>query len=63
MVLEYFFLYEPQRKKSKGGIDNASRKIGLDVMMQLCQRVLAGKGMPKDCITSVIMPIYKKKKM
>ena len=27
---------------------NASEKVGIDVMMKLCQRVLDGKGMPKD---------------
>ena len=29
-------------------IINASEKIGIDVMMKLCQRVLDGKGVPKD---------------
>ena len=27
---------------------NASGKVGIDVMMKLCQRVLDEKGMPKD---------------
>ena len=27
---------------------NAGEKVGIDVMMKLCQRALDGKGMPKD---------------
>ena len=42
-------------------IINASGKLGIDVMMKLCQRVRDEKGMPKDWKTSVIMPIYKRK--
>ena len=41
---------------------NASGKVGIDVMMKLCQRVLDGKGMPEDWKTSVIMSIYKRKR-
>ena len=38
----------------------ASGKIGVKVMMELCQRVLDGRGMP-DWKTSVIVPIFKGK--
>ena len=40
---------------------NTSEKVGIDVMMKLCQRLLDGKEMPKDWKTSVIVPIYKGK--
>ena len=40
---------------------NANGKVGIDVMMKLCQRVLDGKGMLEDWKTSFIMPIYKGK--
>ena len=40
---------------------NASGKVGINVMMKLCQRVLDGKGMLKDWKTSVMVPIYKGK--
>ena len=40
---------------------NASGKVGIDVMIKLCQRVLDGKEMPEDWKTSVIVPIYKGK--
>ena len=36
---------------------NASRKVGIDVMIKICQRVLDGKGMSEDWKTSVMMPI------
>ena len=39
----------------------ASGKVGIDVLMKLCQRVLEGKGMPEDWKTSVMVPIYKGK--
>ena len=39
----------------------ASGKVGIDVMMKLCQRVLDEKGMPEGWKTSVMVPIYKKK--
>ena len=42
-------------------IINASGKVGIDVMMKLCQRVLDGKAMLKDWKTSVMVPIYKEK--
>ena len=37
---------------------NASGKVGIDVMMKLCQRALDRKGMLKDWKTSVMVPIY-----
>ena len=40
---------------------NASGKVGIDVMMKLCQRVLDKKEMLEDRKTSVIVPIYKEK--
>ena len=42
-------------------IINANGKVGIDVMMKLCQSVLDGKGMPEDWKTSVMVPIYKGK--
>ena len=36
-------------------------KVGIDVMMKVCPRVLDGKGMPEDWKTSVMVPIYKRK--
>ena len=39
----------------------ASGKVGIDVMMKLCQRVMDGEGMPDEWKTSVIVPIYKGK--
>ena len=39
----------------------ASGEIGVKVMMELCQRVLDGRGMPDECETSVIVPIFKGK--
>ena len=36
-------------------------KIGVKVMMELCQRVLDGRGMPDEWKTSVIVPIFKGK--
>jgi len=41
----------------------ASGKIGEDVMMQICQRVLDGNGIPDEWKTSVVVPIFKGKKM
>ena len=40
---------------------NVSGKVGIDVMMKLCQRVLDGKGMLEDWKISVIVPICKGK--
>ena len=34
-------------------------KIGVKVMMELCQHVLDGRGMPDEWKTSVIVPIFK----
>ena len=39
----------------------ASGKIGVKVMMELCQRVLDGRGMPDEWKTSVIVAIFKGK--
>ena len=39
----------------------ASGEIGVKVMMELCQRVLDGRGMPDEWKTSVIVPIFKQK--
>ena len=36
----------------------ASGKIGVKVMLELCQRVLDGKGMPDEWKTIVIVPIF-----
>ena len=36
----------------------ASGEIGVKVMMELCQRVLDGRGMPDEWKTSVIVPIW-----
>ena len=39
----------------------ASGEIGVKVMIELCQRVLDGRGMPDEWKTSVIVPIFKEK--
>ena len=39
----------------------ASGEIGVKVMLELCQRVLDGRGMPDEWKTSVIVPIFKGK--
>ena len=39
----------------------ASGKIEVKVMMELCQHVLGGRGMPDEWKTSVIKPIFKGK--
>ena len=39
----------------------ASGKIAVKVMMELCQRVFNGRGMPDEWKTSVIVPIFKGK--
>ena len=39
----------------------ASGEIGVKVMVELCQRLLDGKGMPDEWKTSVIVPIFKGK--
>ena len=40
---------------------SASGKIGVSVMVELCQRVFDGKGMPDQWQTSVLVPIFKGK--
>jgi len=35
----------------------ASRQTGIRVLMELCQRVLDGKGMSDEWKTSVVVPI------
>ena len=39
----------------------ASGEIRVKVMMELCQRVLDGRGMPDEWKTSAIVPIFKGK--
>ena len=39
----------------------ASGEIGVKVIMELCQRVLDGRGMPDEWKTSVIAPLFKGK--
>jgi len=39
----------------------ASSKIGEDVMMQLCQRVLNGNEIPHEWKTSIVLPIFREK--
>ena len=38
-----------------------SGEIGIDVMVELCQSVLDGRGMPNDWALSVVVPIFKGK--
>ena len=40
---------------------SASVEVGVSVMLELCQRVLDGKGMPDKWKTSVLVPIFKGK--
>ena len=42
-------------------IIHAIRKVEIDVMIELCQRVLDVKGILENWKTSVMMPIYKEK--
>ena len=37
-------------------------KIVVEVITELCQQVLNGKGIPDEWKTSVVIPIYKEKK-
>ena len=37
----------------------ASGDVGIRVLMDLCHRILDGKGMPDDWVTSVAIPIFK----
>ena len=39
----------------------ASGKIGIGIMVELCQGVLDGKGMPAEWTLSVMIPIFKGK--
>ena len=39
----------------------ASRKIRIDEMVELCQGVLVGRGMPDEWALSVVVPIFKGK--
>ena len=39
----------------------ASGDVGIRVLMEVCQRILDGKGMPEDWATSVAIPIFKGK--
>ena len=36
---------------------SASGEVGVSVMVELCQRVLDGKGMPDEWQTNVLVPI------
>ena len=40
---------------------SASGKVGVSVMVELCQCMLDGKGMPDECQTSRLVPIFKGK--
>ena len=42
---------------------NASGKVGIDVMMKVCQRVFDGKGMLQDWKSRVMVPSTRKKEM
>ena len=42
---------------------SASGEVGVSVMVELCQCVLDGKGMPDERQTSVLVPIFKERKM
>ena len=37
----------------------ASGEIEIDVMVELCQKVLDGRGMPDEKALSVVVPIFK----
>ena len=39
----------------------AGGDVGIRVLMELCHRILDGKGMPEDWATSVVIHIYKGK--
>ena len=38
----------------------ASGEIGIAMLMELCQRVLDGRGVPEEWKTSVLVPIFKR---
>ena len=37
----------------------ASGDVGIGVQVEICHRILDGKGMPEDWATSVAIPIFK----
>ena len=39
----------------------ASGEIGIGVLVELCQGVLDGRGMPDELALSVVLPIFKEK--
>ena len=41
----------------------AGGRIAEEVMLQLCQQVLDGKGIPNEWKTSVVVPIFREKEM
>ena len=41
----------------------ASGDVGIRVLMELCERILDGKGMPVDWATSVAISILKEKEI
>ena len=49
------------RSKVCPEIISASGEVGSIVMMELCQRVLYGKGMPDEWQTSVLVSVFKEK--
>ena len=42
---------------------SASGEVGVNVMVELCQRMLDGKEMPDEWQASVLIPIFKGKKI
>ena len=42
---------------------SASGEVGVSVMVELCQCVLDGKGMPDEWQISVLVPIFKEKEI
>ena len=51
--------FEPSKLCAE--ITSASGEVGTRVIMELCQCVLDGKGMPDNCKTSVLVPTFKEK--
>ena len=39
-----------------------SGDVGFGALMELCHRTLDGKGMPEDWATSVVIPIFERKR-
>jgi len=56
---------KPQKAPGLSGVTaemiSASGQVGVNVMMQLCQGVLDGKGMPQEWKNSIVVPIFKGK--